>query len=388
MSIKIGIDAHGVGGNSLGCGNETYFGNLIKSLLDLDPQNEYHIFTNRPEHLAESIGTKPNAKLVSLIPHSQWLQRPISVPLYAKKHKLDILHFPFVRPPFTRARCVITVHDVCFETYPEYFRTLEHLRMRTLIPRSCRRADCIFTVSEAARQEIHGLYGIDLAKIVVTPNAADHIQPSSRASSTVRVLGVPTPYILYAGVLQPRKNLVRLVQAFDQLKSNTSLPHKLVLCGKWGWGNEDLKRCLTKSPNRENIHLTGYLPSEQFHTLMAGASLFVFPSLFEGFGIPPMEAQGCKVPVVVSETSCFPEIYGDSVLYCDPFDSRSIARAIERAPHADALRSILIERGNRNWRRYSWSKTAGIALRQYVSLHNDGVPVSQVNVRATAVKGA
>src|SRR4051794_38572529 len=106
--MKIGIDAHGVGGHSLGAGNETYFGNLVAELLELDAEHEYHVFVNHPEALASVVGHHPNVRLVSLKPHSQWLQRPVSLPLYARRHRLDLVHVPFIRPAFSGAKTVIT----------------------------------------------------------------------------------------------------------------------------------------------------------------------------------------------------------------------------------------------------------------------------------------
>ncbi len=378
--MRIGIDAHGVGGRSLGCGNETYFENLIKHLLQIDRENEYHIFTNHPESFEDRLGKHSNAYYVSLRPRSQWIQRPVSLPWYVNRRQLDLLHVPFVRPPFLRSKCIITVHDVCFETHPEHFRKVETLRMRALIPASCRRADCIFTVSDFARKQIHELYGIPLHRIVVTPNAADHIAPALPGIADVPSSDITAPYILYAGLLQPRKNLVRLVRAFERLMARHDLPHHLVLCGKWGWGNDDLRACIAQSPLQDRIYVPGYVPTSQLQALMRGASIFAFPSIFEGFGIPPLEAQRCQVPVVVSRASCFPEIYGDSAEYCDPLDINSIGRSLERILFDKSYRQLLIERGAQNWRRYSWSQTATLVREQYLSIHSNGYPAAATPV--------
>jgi glycosyltransferase involved in cell wall biosynthesis len=368
--MKIGIDAHGVGGHSLGMGNETYFRNLIHALLAIDQRNEYHIFINHPEAMEEVVRDHPNANLVSLFPHSQWVQRPLSIPLYVSKHKLDIVHVAFISPPFTRCKTVITVHDTSYELRPKDYRWLDRWRMKLLVPGSCRRADLIFTVSEHARREINEWYGIPLEKIVVTHNAADHVKQRNNGGGKIPAFraDLPTPYMLFLGLIQPRKNLVRLVEAFDRVKSRLDLPHHLVIAGRWGWGNGELKRTLGRLKHRDRIHFVGYVPLTEIDKLMRDAALFVFPSLYEAFAIPPMEAQRQSVPALVANNTCFPEIYGDSVIYCDPLSINSIADGIARGLQDSALRAELVKRGFEKVREYSWAKTARIALDAYESL--------------------
>jgi glycosyltransferase involved in cell wall biosynthesis len=368
--VKIGIDAHGVGGHSLGPGNETYFQGLISALLEIDAANEYHVFVNHPEAMADTVRGHDNARLVSLYPHSQWLQRPISVPLYARRQALDLVHFPFVRPPLTGAKTVITVHDVNFEVFPQDFTRIERWRMKLLVPGSCRKADKIFVVSEYGKNQLHEVYGVSLDKIVVTYNAPDHVsrRTSEDRQPPERKLDLPKPYVLYVGIIQPKKNLPRLVQAFDRLKSRTDLPHHLVIAGKWGWNNADLEKTLASMTHRDQVAIPGYLSRREFESAMSGASLFAFPSLYESFGIPPMEAQSFGIPAVVSDTTCFPEIYGDSVAYCDPYSVESIAAALERVLGDEVLRADLVRRGRERTRLFTWKKTAAIALDAYRSL--------------------
>lgn len=373
--MKIGIDAHGVGGHSLGSGNETYFRNLIGSLLAIDDRNEYHIFVNHPEALEELVRDHRNARLVSLFPHSQWVQRPVSLPLYAAQHKLDIVHAAFIRPPFTGCKSVITVHDVSYELRPRDYHWLDRWRMKLLVPASCRRADLVFTVSEHARREIHECYGLPLEKIIVTHNAADHVrQPIDGVGEHYPFgSGLSDPYILFLGLIQPRKNLVRLVKAFDLFKSRVDLPHHLVIAGKWGWGNRELKKTLGRLKYRDQVHLLGYVPLRHLDGLVRDAALFVFPSLYEAFAIPPMEAQRLAVPVLVANNSCFPEIYGDSVGYCDAYSIDSIADAIAKGLQDSAYRMELVKRGLENVRGFTWAKSARIALEAYENLFHEGV---------------
>lgn len=365
--IRIGIDAHGLGGHSLGLGNESYFKYLIKGLVEIDDRNEYHIFVNHPKELAVIVAGRPNVRLVSLWPQTQWVQRPFSLPMYAARHRLDVLHCPFIRPPLVSARTVVTVHDACFEEYPQHFRRHELWRMRLLVPRSCRNSDLIFTVSEYARDQLHRLYGVPHEKMVITYNAADHTGPRGHGPWPAPAGLERVPYVLYVGLVQPRKNLVRLVEAFGRVRDR-GLPHHLVLAGSRGWGNAALDAAVERSPHRNAIHFPGYVHHESFASLMSNASVFAFPSEFESFGIPPMEAQRWGVPALVSNNTCFPEIYGNSVSYCDPLDVASIADALHRLLTDAGLRDRVRVAGLERSERYTWRATADVARRAYEGL--------------------
>lgn len=365
--MRIGIDAHGLGGHSLGAGNEQYTRQLILNLLQIDRGNEYHLFVHEPDELRHLVADHPNAKLVALMPRSQWVQRPVSAPWYAWRHGLDVLHVPFIRPPFTHTRTVITVHDTLFETVPEYYTLLERTRMKALVPWSCRRADLIFTVSEFSRRQIHQHYGVDPLRIVVTPNAADHVDHQA-ANAALHDADLPERYICFIGTLQPRKNLARLVRAFDELLARRALPHHLLLVGRPGWNNGELMSALASARHRRRIHLTGFVTESRMRSILLRSELLVCPSIAEGFAVPPLEAQRACIPVVVSRTTCFPEIYGDSAEYCDPLEESSIVDAIETALCSPKRRLELMEAGLRNSQRFSWRRTAEAALRAYRAL--------------------
>jgi glycosyltransferase involved in cell wall biosynthesis len=380
--MKIGIDAHGVGGHSLGPGNETYFQNLIGALLDIDTENEYHIFVNHPEAMQETIAGHANARLASLWPHSQWIQRPVSVPMYAERHGLDLVHVPFIRPPFLRAKSVLTVHDVNFEIYPQDFTLPARWRLKAFVGSSIRKADAIFTVSEYGRQQIHTVYGVPLEKISVTYNAADHLRfdghkPTDR---TPEQLDLPSRYLFFVGAIQPKKNLARLVRAFDNLVATTDIPHHLLIAGKWGWGNDDLTAALNEIRRRDRVRLMGYLSKGELVETMRRAEAFTFPSLYECFGIPPMEAQLAGIPALVSDTTCFPEIYQDSVLYCDPENIGSIESALRTLVTDSELRQRLTVKGASRARNFTWRRTASVALRAYRNVHGQDEVIAKESV--------
>jgi glycosyltransferase involved in cell wall biosynthesis len=204
--------------------------------------------------------------------------------------------------------------------------------------------------------------------MVVTYNAADHTGPSSYGPWPAPDYLAGTPYILYVGLVQPRKNLARLVEAFGRLRDR-GLPHHLVIAGRRGWGNEALDAAVARSAHRDAIHFPGYVAHDRFSGLMSNASAFVFPSEFESFGIPPMEAQRWGVPALVSDNTCFPEIYGDSVAYCDPLSVDAIAEALHALLTDDERRTALRVAGLERSRRYTWRQTAAVALEAYQRLH-------------------
>lgn len=365
--MKIGIDAHGLGGRSLGAGNEQYSRQLILNLLEIDGENEYHLFVNEPEELRGLAERHRNVRLVRLRPASQWVQRPFSAPLYAWRAGLDVLHFPFIRPPVASARTVVTVHDTLYETVPQFYTSVERARMKMLVPGSCRRADLIFTVSEFSRQQIQSHYGIPAERIVVTPNAADHVDEGPALEES-DFEGLPEQFICFIGTLQPRKNLARLVRAFDDLLARRELPHHLLLVGRPGWDQAELRGALESARRRDRIHMTGFTTGRRMKAILQRSKLLVCPSLAEGFSVPPLEAQRAGIPVVVSNTTCFPEIYRDSAEACDPLSVASIANAMERALCNDGVRERLVEEGRRNALRFSWRRTAEIALDAYRTL--------------------
>lgn len=364
--MRIGIDAHGVGGHSLGPGNETYFQNLIGALLDLDRRNEYHIFVNNPEAMARTVEGHANARLVSLWPHSQWIQRPFSLPLYAMRHGLDLVHVPFIQPVPMRTRTVLTVHDANYELFPEDFTAATRWKLKTFVPWSIRRADAVFTVSEFGKKSIESIYRLPPGKVVVTYNAPDHRPLADEASGrTLAELGIAAPFVLFIGAIQPKKNLARLVRGFDRLLDRRDLPHQLVIGGKWGWGNSELESALGSMRHRDRVLLTGYLEDAEVARCMRAAEVFAFPSLYECFGIPPMEAQRLGTPCLISNTTCFPEIYRDSALMCDPTSVDAICDGLERILLDTGLRDELRARGLRRSASFTWENTARTALAVY-----------------------
>jgi glycosyltransferase involved in cell wall biosynthesis len=221
-------------------------------------------------------------------------------------------------------------------------------------------------------------------KVVVTYNAPDHRAASDSAPGrALAELGIRPPFVLFAGAIQPKKNVARLVRAFDALLDRRDVPHQLVLAGRWGWGNSDLEAALAGMRHRERVHLTGYLSDAELAGAMRAAEAFAFPSLYECFGIPPMEAQRLGTPCLISNSTCFPEIYGDSALMCDPHSVDSISEALERMLLDAGLRSELRERGLRRSAQFTWKNSARIALAAYYRVCRQPAPGAEEAICAS-----
>ncbi|GAA3929409.1 glycosyltransferase family 1 protein [Hymenobacter algoricola] len=261
----------------------------------------------------------------------------------------------------TRVPRVTVLHDLAFEHFPQDVDWLVRRYYQYFSPRFARASRVLVAVSEATRQDIVATYKIPAAKIRVVYNAADeHFRPLPAATQQdVRDrFSAGKPYFLFVGALQPRKNLVNLLRAFDAFKSRTGSPAKLLIVGRTAWKAGPMFDVYQQMQHRTAVHLTGRVTDEELVQLYAAALATAYVPYFEGFGIPIIEAQACGCPVITSDCSCLPEVAGDAALLVDPFSVESIARGLETM-HADAeLRGQLVERGYRNTARFSWEQSA------------------------------
>jgi glycosyltransferase involved in cell wall biosynthesis len=221
-------------------------------------------------------------------------------------------------------------------------------------------ATAVIAVSHATALDLQRILGTNEAKVHVVHEAADLLpMPTPEAVAAVCArIGVTRPYALYVGTLQPRKNLTRLLTAFEQLCQQGAATFDLVLAGHAGWLSQEITAQARQSPHAQRIHLTGYVADADLPGLMVGAQFFTFPSLYEGFGLPILEAQSLGVPVMTAKGSSLPEVAGDAALYVDPTDVEAIAQAMLRLSQDEALRQKLIAAGHRNVLRFSWTKAA------------------------------
>jgi glycosyltransferase involved in cell wall biosynthesis len=263
-------------------------------------------------------------------------------------------------------RSVVTVHDLGYLYFPEAHRPLDRLYLNLATGWSVARATCVLADSTATQRDLVARYGVPADRVRVAYPGWDEAR--WRAADEAQVAAVKArydihgEYLLYLGALQPRKNLARLIEAFARLMSDglsySQSGLRLVLAGKPGWQSEDLRDLVRRLGLTSAVVFTGYIADEDAAALMTGAHAFVFPSLYEGFGFPVLEAMACGVPVVCSNTSSLPEVAGDAALLVSPTDVGKLTGALARVLTDEDLRQSLIARGYRQIARFSWEHCA------------------------------
>ena len=367
--MRIGIDCHTVG-SGIG-GNESYAFHLVRALAAVDTRNEYRLYVTRSSPAVEALAVGANCTLVHVTPHSPYVRIPVALPLELWRHPVDVLLVQYIPPPFGRTPIVNMVHDLAVIHQPHFFPRPEVWRQRLLLPRSVRRAARVLTDSQHSKDDIVRTYGLPPADVVVTyPGVSDHFQRVDGAEQR-RVLqrhDATPPYILYVGNVQPRKNLRGLVEAFALLKRTERLPHRLVIVGRKAWRSADVFARVRALGLEADVRVTSYVPFADLPALYSGATVLVYPSFFEGFGLPPLEAMRCGTPVVVSNRPAFPEILGDAAVMVDPAQPADIARGILAVIRDRGLRDALVARGLERARRYRWEDTARRTLAVFAAV--------------------
>jgi glycosyltransferase involved in cell wall biosynthesis len=347
----------------------TYVRELVPALARNDPDLRiqlFHAAAPRPgegDWLGHFEVRRLRRGIRSLYPAWNLLGRPA---LPAGLAGMDVLHAPSpaaVPPPGSRQRLVVTVHDLAFRLLPALFPPVWRTLFRAGLRRAVRKADALITVSEHTARDLVLHTRARPERVHVTPLAATLPRTEEDPGPTLRRLGIPAPYVLFVGTLEPRKNLVRLVRAYRRLVATTDLPHALVLAGPPGWDPQPLRGELALPGGR--VVTTGALGSAELDAVYRGADAFCYPSLYEGFGLPVLEAMARGVPCVVSATSSLPEVAGDAAIQVEPRSTSDIARALGRVLTDPPQAARLREAGRARASRYSWDRTADATLRVY-----------------------
>jgi glycosyltransferase involved in cell wall biosynthesis len=269
--------------------------------------------------------------------------------------------------PLRRAPTVLTVHDLIFRRYPAHHRRLNRWYLNATMPLFCRRAGHIIAVSEQSKRDVIEAYGISPDKITVIYEAADPRfcpQPAEAVAAVRAHYGLPDRYLLFVGTIEPRKNLGRILAAFERLHAD-GLTDALVIVGKRGWLYDDFFARLEGSPAKQAVIFPGFIPDAELPSVYAGAQALAFPSEFEGFGLPVLEAMACGAPVVCANTSSLPEVAGDAAVLVDPLDADALADALRRVLSDPALAADLCARGPAQAARFSWDRAAEETLAVY-----------------------
>jgi glycosyltransferase involved in cell wall biosynthesis len=351
--MRVLVDAHMLGARETG--NETYVRNLLQALGKRDDVEVIAAVLPEAVGLAQSLGVTP-----APLANASDIKRLVTgLNGLAREHRVDLMHVTYVGPLKPARPVVVTVHDVSFRRFPRFFSPRERVLFATLLPLTLRRAAAVITVSQHARSEILHFYPYLEDRTHVTLEAADPIfrpLPELEVEEVLHRLGVRQPYVLAVGNLQPQKNLVRLLQAFAQ--ADVACRALLVVVGQAQWHASTVVETVRDLGLGTAVRFTGYVRLEDLVALYGGAALFCYPSLYEGFGLPILEAMACGAPVMASNATSLPEVAGEAALLVEPLDVPAMAGAI-RAVLSDSARARhLRERGLARAAELGWERTA------------------------------
>lgn len=357
--MRIGFDGTPLLGQRSGVGH--YTGRLLTQLVAQYPEWEYLLFSNHP--LASPEAKLPQARPISRRFVSRFVWMQLMLPHIIRQTKPHLCHFPNNTAPFA-ANCpyILTVHDASLFLHSSYHPTSRLLALRLLLPHVARRATAVITVSHHARQDLMRILKLPSEKIHVIHEAApDHFQPVNDPTEREQLRNryhLPEKFILFVGTIEPRKNLPRLIRAVASLRQRNS-DARLVIVGPNGWlVNGSLEREIESLGLQDAVQNLGYVPQEDLPGIFSLATVFAFPSLYEGFGLPPLEAMACGTPVLTSRHSAMAEICGDAAYLIDPQDEAAIADGLATLLADADLRAHLRQCGLARAKQYSWERTA------------------------------
>jgi len=357
-TLKILIDAHMVGEKETG--NERYILGLLEGLKAIGDGVEVVVATSDPDALRAAFPFELPWKLVR-VSHSPISRLFFELPRLAAKEGADLVHVTYNGPLRCPCPMVVTIHDVSYLRYPEWFSLRDRLVLRVGVGLTVARARGVIAISQHACDEIQAYYKVPKQRLQVTALAVNDVFNSTSPNPVAEEQGSPgiaKPYFLVVGNLQPRKNLLRLVEAFARLKRTLKIPHRLIVAGPAKWRESEVYSALTHHDLSADVVFSGYVSDSQLVSLYKGAEAFVYPSLYEGFGLPILEAMACGTPVITSSTSAMPETAGDAALKVNPYDVDDLAAAMARIVQSRELRDELSRQGRARARQFSWERTA------------------------------
>jgi glycosyltransferase involved in cell wall biosynthesis len=362
--VIFGIDGRPANAeHRVGIGN--FCGELLRALLSIKGDASFRIYLDA-EPRDGLPGADDAAEFRVLPRRAAWTQRILAAEL--RRDPPDAFLATGLQVPlWGPCPSVATVHDLAYRTFGHCFPW--RMRTRCRLEAACvfRRANHLLAVSQSTKEELCRLYGMDESRVTVvhegvSPRFAP-MTPSERADAIRARYTLPARYVLYVGVLQPRKNLLRLIDAFKHIRgSRPDLPHHLVIAGKEGWLHGPILQAAREPAVKDFVQLLGYVPEEDLPCLMAQADALALVSLWEGFGLPALEAMACGTAVLASNTSALPEVVGDAGVLVDPCDTDAIGRALERILVDDSFRRSLEAKGLEQAARFTWERTAQAVL--------------------------
>lgn len=373
---RIGIDVSRSVGKPGGVG--WYVDRLVRALADIDRTNHYTLypffwFCHPPEYRQVFRPPRRNFKVQDLHRSYEDLQRRWTGADRDPREVLgpiDLLHSPgYTAPSVPGIKLCVTIHDMTFLTHPQFHTDENRSFCMVQSLRAARLADAIICVSQATAEDVRRYLHVPLDRLFVVPEAAGpeftRLTDSRRIAETLLRLGITENYLLFVGSVEPRKNLTTLLDAFARLRRKARRPEWLVIAGGAGWRNEGIFQRVKDLKLDDVVRFVGYVSTEDLVVLYNACRAFVYPSLYEGFGLPVLEAMSCGAPVVTSRVSSLPEVAGDAALLVDPHDTDAVVEAISALLDDAGLRHSMRAKGLDRAAHFSWEQTARLTLEVY-----------------------
>ncbi|HJZ68858.1 MAG TPA: glycosyltransferase family 1 protein [Blastocatellia bacterium] len=365
--MRIGIDGIPLAELKTGVGHYTF--EIALGLARQAPSDSFEILS----HLPFAQGA------VSDVPNLSFIEQPVNqatrhwwtigLPLYIKRARLDLFHGTnYDVPVWGGCPTVLTIHDLSQLLFPETHEERRVRRARRRLPVMSRRATMIITPTEAVKSEVCEQLRVPRDKVVVVneaPRRSFQPMPLAEASATVRRLGIDEEFILYVGTIEPRKNLITLVKAFQEVLRSTTLRPQLVIAGKKGWLTEELFAYIDSAKLGDRLCLTGYLGDDELRALYSACSVMVYPALYEGAGLPTLEAMACGAPVITTNTPAIVEMVGDKARLFSPADFRGLAEHLVELLTTPAARESMSREGIQHAARFTWERAAQETMKIY-----------------------
>lgn len=367
-AIHLGVNAHllSVAASYRSAGINGYIQNLIRHLPGADPGFRYTVFLSERGYAGTAGLTLSFSRLPTHRPAVRFLWEQAVQPWVVRRNGLDLLHSPALVGPMLGGRpFVVTVHDLSYYLYPETFRAANRSYLQLLGRQSVRRARRVIAVSQSTKDDLVKHYGLPATRVDVVYHGVDEAfcpLPAEEVATFRARQGLPERFLLFVGTLEPRKNVVRLVEAYAILPQ-TSPP--LVLVGGKGWFYEQVFRRVEELGLASRVHFAGYVPAADLPAWYNAAEVLVYPSLYEGFGLPLLEAMACGTPVISSTASSLPEVVGDAGLLVDPVDVEGLAAAMERVLRDASARERMRAAGLHRAQRFTWEDAARQTVASY-----------------------
>jgi glycosyltransferase involved in cell wall biosynthesis len=357
-------------------GPEIYERNLVSSIAAIDRENEYEIFCLGQRAVDQFQIQQDNFRFHAVAPSNRWFGIPFGVPASLIRHSIKLYHATFVPPPISPAEYIFTQHDISPYVKPEFYPGVLGLRLRWLIRVALEKARFIICISQHAKDSTAEMFGIPEERMSVVHHGVDpRFRPLDRNEARKHVkleYGVEGPFVLYVGKLESRKNIVRLIEAFGEFAKANGDDWTLVLAGRRFWGTDGIDTAVARHKLKDKVIEIGYIDHDNLPSLYSAAEIFVFPTLWEGFGLPLLEAMACGAPTVASRVSCFPEIAGDGAVLIDPYRVDEIAGAMLELANDSEAREALSQRAVARASNFTWEATA----RKTIAVYKDAGDLS------------